>query len=533
MSLASALMAQESLAPVVKLAPIAPRRTLQWATFDSQGDDSAADDASAAAEGDKPDSGAAERSAAERLASRQQSERPRLDPQVVSRGQSAFESSCTQCHDADRALRKSKSLSGWLATVRRMARMEDADIDAADIVPIATYLASRSAPSTAAQPSESQQDRGAGERGAVGAERAEAADAADELALESTPGLSGTVSTLWRGGNDNLENPDFFPDIWLRLDWQPEGPFRGRVTSCTTCHSDQTNGGGFTLELVEATAHYDLLYTWRKKHPLPKDCPPLIEAEIKGGRFVVPFGAFAAMSHPGVYRTVTNPLIYNMGRQVNPDRVRPPVLPMPYSDEGLDLSTNLHLLDDWDATLDVYAVNGLQGGGPGVQFTRSRSYSDNNHLPAVGGRATVGNGQIRFGGSVMSGQLQNDMTDPLNYHLAGGDVTARFLDNQVRLYFEYAIRRNDTNFDRGQIAYGTISELEVLLLSTPNLSALARYDTLEHRDFFGDSSIDRFTWGLSSTVLGGSLLIVNHEHWRFSDGQNDVDVLGCRWVAAF
>ncbi len=465
----------------------------------------------------------------------------RFDEAVVARGRSAFDDSCTQCHDAERSLQKRKSLSGWLATVRRMARMDDADISSSDIVPIATYLASLNPAAQATG--------GNGNGGGNG----DAAGAADAAAEESEAGanLSATISTLTRNGNDNFENPDFFVDAWVRADFQTSGPLRARVTACTSCHSDQTQDGGFTFELVEATAHYDLLHHKKdRKHHQMKfhghhgyhghyghhghhhrwdD----FDAEIKAGRFIVPFGAFAAMSHPGVYRTVTNPLLYNMGRQVNPDRTRPPVLPMPYSDEGVDLNARIPLFGDVNATIDVYAVNGLQGGPAGIDFTSSRSYTDNNKDPAVGGRATVGTSKFRFGGSVMSGRFQDDMAMPLGFHLSGGDFTARLFDNHVRLYFEYALRRNDTIFQVENISYGTVSEMEILLWSKPNISGVLRYDNLEHRDMVLNTSVERFTWGINSTVLGGSLLIVNHERWRFSTGLPDVDVFGIRWVATF
>lgn len=436
---------------------------------------------------------------------------PRFDPGEVARGQSAFQSSCLQCHDAQRSLSKRKSLGGWLATVRRMARLDDANVNSSDIRPIAVYLASLNA-------------SGEGDDGSE-------YDEAVSEALGESVNLSGTISTLWRGGNDNLETPNFFADAWIRMDWQPEGPLRARVTTCTSCHSDQTNGGGFTLELVEATASLDLLHSLRG--PETESGCPRVEAELKAGRFVVPFGAFASMSHPGVYRTVTNPLMFNMGRQVNASGSRPPVLPMPYSDEGVDLHASIPWCRDWKITLDGYAVNGLQGRGGGVNYTSSRDYADNNRHAGYGGRATIGNPTMRLGSSVMAGRMEDEGSDPLNYHLAGADATARFCDDDVRLYFEYAIRRNDTIFGQRQISYGIVSELEVLLCERPNLSFLARYDTLEHRDFFGESSVERFTWGFSTT-LAGSLLIINHEYWNFpTDEFEDVDVLGVRWVATF
>ena len=437
----------------------------------------------------------------------------RFDQAVVQRGRNAFETSCTTCHDADRSLEKRKSLSGWIATVRRMARMDGAEVSPGDIEPIATYLASLNPDAS---------PTGSGD----GSQRGEGS-AADELA--STTSFSATISTLWLGGNDNFENPGFFPDAWATADFQPNGPVRGKITACTSCHSDQTFGGGFTLELVEAAAHLDLLH-WRNKHHKLEQ--PRLEAGLKAGRILVPFGAFAANSHPGVYRTVTNPLMYIMGRNVNPNFLRPPVLPMPYSDEGINLDATVRLPCDWSATLDVYAVNGLQGFGDGIQFTPSRSYTDNNHEPATGGRATIGNRSIRIGGSVMTGRMQDEGLDPLLYRFAGGDATVR-IDDWLRFYFEYAIRDTESEFERGQIAYGSVYECELLLLSDPNISILGRYDTETFHDGDGDESIHRFTWGINTVLSGGSLLILNHEIWNFDDPEPNVDVFGVRWVATF
>src|SRR5204863_9424807 len=65
-----------------------------------------------------------------------------IDAATVSAGQAAFSRSCTSCHDEQRSLQKSKSYSGWLSTVQRMASKTGADISSADAAPIAAYLAS-------------------------------------------------------------------------------------------------------------------------------------------------------------------------------------------------------------------------------------------------------------------------------------------------------------------------------------------------------------------------------------------------------
>ena len=68
----------------------------------------------------------------------------RPDAAVVSQGQTAFNSDCTQCHDAERSTSKSKSLAEWKATVARMANKDGANVPSGDRDAIATYLASLS-----------------------------------------------------------------------------------------------------------------------------------------------------------------------------------------------------------------------------------------------------------------------------------------------------------------------------------------------------------------------------------------------------
>ncbi|MDG2223430.1 MAG: hypothetical protein P8L85_18755 [Rubripirellula sp.] len=433
------------------------------------------------------------------------------DPRLVAVGRAAFERNCTDCHDADRSLSKQKTGPGWRATVRRMAAMEGADIASGDVTAIAEYLTSRNQP------------RASGEEQLDGS-------VPDSMLIESGASYSGTLAPVWRGGNDNLENPNFVPDAWLTVDWQSQGRLRGRATACTSCHSNESGREGFTLEVVEAYVAFDLLGDRPCATRDPR-CGVQFASELRAGRMMVPFGGYAN-AHPGVQKAVTLPLVFNMGQQVERVNSRPPVLPMPYADEGA-LVHSVMRFRDCVTTLDIYGVNGLQGGGPGVRFTPSRSYTDNNTDLAFGSRATIGNDCLQVGGSWMSGRMQDEGANPLNFHLTGIDSTLRLLDDQIRLHCEYAIRRNDSNFPIRQIAYGTVSELNVLLCEDPNLRFLCRYDTLEHRDFNGSAGIRRFTWGVSSNAFAGSRLMVNHEHWRFSGASPDTDLLAIRWVATF
>jgi hypothetical protein len=43
---------------------------------------------------------------------------------------------------------------------------------------------------------------------------------------------------------------------------------------------------------------------------------------------------------------------------------------------------------------------------------------------------------------------------------------------------------------------------------------------------------DRIPTGLNWVLPGGSLLIVDHEHWQFKDGSH-ANFLGMRWMVTF
>lgn len=438
-------------------------------------------------------------------------ETPKFDPALVSSGQTAFERSCLDCHDAARSYEKSKSFSGWMATIRRMATKDGANIAGHDFNAIATYLASRTS-------------TGPG-----------AADLDGATAETPDVTFNATVSTLWRGAETNsaLESPGFFPDIWLGADWQPQGPLSAKVMTCTSCHSD----GGFTFELVEATATLDLLKAYcPNPSPDGDDEHSGWEARIKAGRFVVPFGAFAGMSHPGSYRTLSNPMMYDMGRDMffAGGPFVTPIVMQPYSDEGAQFSIKVPLGDEWNATGDFYAINGLRDGS--ISFFSSRSYRDNNREPATGGRVTFGNSSLRVGASLMQGNSGGDAPgSKLNYRAAGADLTAR-IGRRLRLYGEYAMREHDAFTMMGDDDfYGYIAEGEVFLTESSKLSLLLRYDTLnmKYDGIFTSGSVKRWTWGFNYVLPGGSLILIHHERWNPEPGDGHVDLVGTRWTATF
>ena len=436
-------------------------------------------------------------------------------------GRPAFETNCTKCHDADRALQKSKDLAGWRATVRRMARKTDANIASSDWEPIAQYLASVGAA----------QSSSTGEPGAL---------------PEATPGpkfLGGqfdfamTLAPVWRGGahEDRLENSGFFPDTWVGAEWHSDKPLSARVIACVTCHKEGPVTDRVALAEAAVRFDFDRWLGWGDDGP---------KAAVEAGRFIVPFGLSALHSNPGAFRTVTKPLMYNMGQNVDRPDIGPAVLPMPYSDEGVLFKFALPVGCDLTAAMDFYLVNGLQGDEE-VDFYRSREYVDNNGEPAVGARFSIGNQFIQLGSSIVGGQFNVHSDEhEMGYEIVGADATLRYQD-RLRVNFEYALRNSDVSVaDRveDEEVSGFSLEGELRLRSAPHVGLVARYDTLRHAgDMAPEGSsladpnftVHRFTWGFTVTLPGGSLLLINHEHWNMPQNLDDVDVLGLRWVATF
>lgn len=425
------------------------------------------------------------------------------DGSLLEVGEDLFLASCSQCHETERATSKLKSYEEWLFTVQRMADKTGAHIQEHEIEPIAEYLASQNVVET--------KDRQDSDVPTIG-----------EVLAASSVAAHATVSVLWRKGDEQVENEGFFPDVWVGADWQPEdNPFSAQVMACTTCHDDASNG--MNVELVEGSFRADLLHLATGKSARERHSDMKVEA--KAGRFIVPFGAFSGMAHPGVYRTLTNPLMYNMGRRVG---YYEPVLPMPYADEGIDLHLGIPLMSGFQTQLDGYAINGLQEFG----FTPSRSYRDNNDDVALGGRVALGSSWITIGGSYAEGELQATDMPVKEYSMMGCDATVRYRDF-IRVYYEYARREEDSTPTIESRFSGHVAEAEVKVWGRPKTSLLARYDNIKNPTAYGGATIERFTWGSNIALPGGSLLIINHEHWKHEAPLYNEDIVGVRWVASF
>ena len=445
----------------------------------------------------------------------------KFDSALVQQGTEAFNRSCVTCHDAEKSYSVTKSLAGWLATVRRMAGKTGANIPESTHTAIATYLASRGGAAA-----------GAGGDG----------DGASPLSV------SGTISAMFRtSGNNDLENPGHFGDAWLGFAWQnSKSPVSGKVTTCVTCHAPGPQTG--SLDLVEASLHLDI-----NKLVCPEAADKMpVKASAEAGRFVVPFGAYYQQVNPGVDRAVSRPLIFKMGQRVRLLDIGDPVLPMPYSDEGASLTFSAPIEEATEVTFTGYTVNGLTGGVNGVDFYQSRDYVDNNRWPAGGGRLTIGGANLRLGASAMGGRFNDNAGNgPLNqgmyFFLYGVDAVFQWTD-VIRVQCEFAQRDSDrfgVDPATGRFAErvsGAYAQFEWLFDRCRKLSFFSRYDSMSHHGRepvlgsqipTGMFVVQRFTYGVNWTLPGGSLLMVNHEHWFLPRPLGPDDVFGVRWSAAF
>jgi hypothetical protein len=466
----------------------------------------------------------------------------RFDPAVVSAGMAAFERSCTKCHDAARALDRTKDLAGWRATVRRMAGKRGADIASGDMEPIAVYLASRSA-GAAAAPAEGERPAAAGAP-AQAPTTAAAAPAPEAAALTTFA----TLSPQWRGGNNHLQNPDFGPLAWVGASWQGK-TVSVRATVCITCHGVQEPGLISRIDPVEVAVRVDL------SEYLEPYCHGM-KGSIDAGRFIVPFGAFSAQSDPSLYRTVSTPLIFNMGQRIFNSDLGFPVLPMPDADEGVDLNVTVPLGDcgtgPITGTVDGYLVNGLEGSGNGIDFLQTRALFDNNVRVASGARLTVGDPYVRAGASVTSGRFDdpNAAVAPrgLYYTIYGFDLQAHY-KRLFRCQLEYARRTSERSgiLPGGPGVFseavgGYYIEAEARPWEKCRVSLVARYDYLQRSSplpFPGSAlpgafDVERITVGINIELWHQSLLLVNFERWLLPElAHPTADVFGIRYTITF
>ncbi len=263
---------------------------------------------------------------------------------------------------------------------------------------------------------------------------------------------------------------------------------------------------------------------------------------VQAGRLAVPFGEFGNRYDPSSHVTVSAPLIYDMGRMAYGAKsaFNLGVVPTPYVDTGAMVYGQFWIGSRLQVWYGAYAVAGMRGGND-VDFTSMRTiyYSDNNRLPAAGGRMTLTFsqadpdsllGDVSVGGSVTGGRY--DKAESLGYLAWGADASLKLGPFTVR--GEYASRRTDLNPSATGYPYalldpwfqksGWYGELEFPL--GKRLVVVLRGDELRREGaplpgapstMTPDSRIRRYTGGLMWTPSSGFFVKAAYEYWQPTD----------------
>jgi hypothetical protein len=266
---------------------------------------------------------------------------------------------------------------------------------------------------------------------------------------------------------------------------------------------------------------------------------PSTAFNVQAGRLSVPFGEYHARVDQSGHKTVSAPLIYDMGRMAYGEKgaMNLGVLPMPYTDSGV-LVYGQRFFGPIQAWYGAYAVAGLRGGND-IDWTSMRAtyYTDSNRTPAGGARlsftyaAPVG-GLLKdssLGASLTGGKYDRD--GRLGYLVWGADALLGLGPLTIR--GEYAWRRTDLSRS-ASYAYevpdpwlrkdGWYLEVEGPL--SDGLSAVVRQDRLRRTGatlpgaaagLTQDSAIDRTTAGLVWLPASSVFIKAGYEYWSPTD----------------
>jgi hypothetical protein len=272
------------------------------------------------------------------------------------------------------------------------------------------------------------------------------------------------------------------------------------------------------------------------------DFTPTTSFNIQGGRIGVPFGEMSVRYDPTSHRSVSKPLIYEMGRMAYYGRAgfNLGVVPQPYVDTGVVIYGQVWFGEHVQLWYGGYAVAGMKGEND-IDYISMRTpyYIDNNNEPAGGGRmiltfSTTTPGAVfkdlSIGVSGMRGRYNRAKS--LSYTALGADVSMRV--GVLTLRAEAAFNRItidptiqgyrweiiDPYIEKG----GFFVEAEHPVGS--HLMFLYRFDTLARkgvplpdsdRQLSPDSRILRYTQAMQ-LLLGDSVYAkVGYEYWLMSD----------------
>ncbi len=270
------------------------------------------------------------------------------------------------------------------------------------------------------------------------------------------------------------------------------------------------------------------------------DFTPSQYFNIQAGRIGVPFGEFSVRYDPTSHRSVSKPLIYEMGRMPYYGRggFNLGVVPTPYVDTGVVVYGQLWLGESVQLWYGGYVVGGLKGQNDFDWVSmRTPYYLDNNRWPSAGGRGVLtfsGSGKVfrdfSIGFSGMHGFYDPDATR--RYTALGADVSLRL--GPLTLRSEAALIRFEIDKEAPGYTYHVIDpfvdkggfyvEAEHPLGS--HLIVLYRFELFRRAGvpmpgsfeaMTPDSRVYRYTQALQ-IVLGDSVFLkASYEYWWLTD----------------
>jgi hypothetical protein len=272
------------------------------------------------------------------------------------------------------------------------------------------------------------------------------------------------------------------------------------------------------------------------------DWMPSTKFNVQVGRLPIPFGEYSNRVDPSGHKTVSAPLIYDMGRMAFGEKsaMNLGVIPLPYTDTGVMAYGQFFLMESLQVWYGAYGTAGFRGGND-LDFiaTRSIYYTDNNRVPAGGGRvvmtyASEGGsllGDVSVGASATAGRYDRDAQ--LGYLAWGAD--ASMMLGRITLRGEYATRETDLDpkasypyalIDPWISKSGWYGEVEFPVLPLDRwVSGALRYDELRRQgtplstssQLSADSTIKRYTAGLFIIPAPSLYLKVGYEYWSATD----------------
>lgn len=308
---------------------------------------------------------------------------------------------------------------------------------------------------------------------------------------------------------------------------------------------------GFTPEAsikLEADVHETLSFTGRacfgchgvEVDRVHIDFTPSTYFNVQAGRIGVPFGEMSIRYDPTSHRSVSKPLIYDMGRMAyyGPNAFNLGVIPQPYVETGAVVYGQLQPTETFQIWYGGYVVAGLRGNNDfDFRSMRQPFYVDNNDEPAGGGRLVFTWSpeksllkDVQFGVSGMYGRY--DARRTLQYLALGADAQVRVgavtvraevafiradLQRDPRLY---RYRLIDTYLDKG----GGFVEVEHPITSW--LTTLYRFDVLARKgnpfiesakELTPDSRIYRYTQAFQFLLGDAAYAKLSYEYWHLTD----------------